>query len=59
MFIWFASFLHTDTTQVVEVLLHVRQELIILHSQYHRCWYLSDVRSQGINNYDIDYVEPK
>ena len=33
--------------------------LPILDSQYHGCWCPGDARSQGINNNDIDYVEPE
>ena len=53
----FMSFLHIDMTQVLEILPQVRQELTILHNQYHGYWCPGDARSQGIINHDIDYVE--
>ena len=51
------QFLHIDMTQVVEILLQVKdKDLPILHSQYHGCWCPGDARSQGISNHDIDQV---
>ena len=47
--------LHTDMTQVVEILMEDK-DLSILHSQYYGCWWPSDTRSQGINNHDIDLL---
>ena len=32
---------------------------LILHSQYHGCWWPGDARSQGISNNSIDIVMPK
>ena len=45
------SFLHIDMAQVVEILPQVRQEV-----NYSTC--PGSARSQGINNHDINYVEP-
>ena len=28
-------------------------DLLILHSQYHGCWWPGYLKSQGINNHDI------
>ena len=60
IYLHFVSFLHIDTTQVVEILPQVRPEPTpILHSQYHGCWCPGDVRSQGISSHDIDLVKPR
>ena len=32
------------------------KDLFILHSPYHGCWWLGDLRSQAISSYDIDLV---
>ena len=66
MFFWgtenidlhFMSFFHIDVTEVVEIFRHVRHELLILHSQYHGCWFPGDAGSQGIRTHDIDNVKP-
>ena len=34
------------------------KDLPSLNSQYHGCSWPGDARSQGINNHDIDQVEP-
>ena len=47
------SFLPIDMNQIVEIL----PQVAILLSQYHGCWYADDVRTQGINNHDIDIVK--
>ena len=52
------TFLHIDIAQMVEIIYHVRQKLIILCSQYHGCWSISSLCRQGISAYDIYYVEP-
>ena len=52
------SFLHTNKTHGVEILLEEDKDLPILHNQYHGCWCPGDARSQGINNHDIDLVKP-
>ena len=49
------SFRQIDTTQAVEILPH--KDLPILHSQYHGIWCPGNARSQGINNYYINYAE--
>ena len=49
MCLQFISFLHTDMTQVVEILPRVRQG-------FARC--PGEARSQGISNHDIDLVKP-
>ena len=56
IYLHFVSFLHIYTTQVVEILPQVRQEL---HSQYHGCWCPGNVRSQGISSHDIDLFKPR
>ena len=56
IFIFCMPFLHTDMTQVVEIILQVRQDVPILNCQYHGCSW--PARSQGISNHDIDCVEP-
>ena len=55
----FISFLHTDMTQVFEIFPHVRQEITLLHSKFHGCWGRGKAKIQGINNHDIDFVEPE
>ena len=57
IYIHFMSLLHIDMTQLVKILALVRQDLPILRSQYHGCWWSGDARSQGINNHDIDHIE--
>ena len=57
MYLQFISFLHTDMTQAIEILPCVRQNLPILHSQYHGCWCPGNARSQGISKNDIYFVE--
>ena len=57
IYLHFMSFLHTDMTQVVEILPRGRQKSI-LHSQYHGHWCPGDTKSHVINNSDFDYVEP-
>ena len=58
MYLHFISFLHTDMTQVVEILLHKNIDLPTIHSQYHGYWWPGDARSQGISNRDTYYIEP-
>ena len=55
----FMSFLRNDMTQVVEILLQVRQGPN--HFIYWILWLLMswDARSQGISNHDIDLVKPR
>ena len=48
MYLQFLSFLHTNMTQVVE---------IVLISQYQGFWWPGDTRSQGISNHDSDLVK--
>ena len=57
IYLHFVSFLHIDTMQVVEILPQIRQNLPILHSQYHGYWFPGDVRSQGISSHDIELVK--
>ena len=51
MYLWFLSFLYTDTTRAVEIPVCV--------SQYHGCWCPGDARSQGIICHNNDFVEPE
>ena len=53
MYLHFLSFLNVQMTQVFEIILHIRQYLLILHSQYHGCWWPSDARSQGIRSHAV------
>ena len=55
IYLHFVSFLHIDTTQVVEIRPQIRQEPT--YSQYHGCWCPGDVRSQGISSHDTDLVK--
>ena len=48
------SFLYIDMTQVVEIFPQIRQDSLILHSQYH-----GDARSQDISSYDTDLVKQR
>ena len=50
IYLHFMSLLHTDMTQVIEILPHV--------SQYLDFWYPGDARSQAIGNNGIYSVEP-
>ena len=60
IYLHFVSFLHIDTTQVVEILPQIRQELAYsTYSIYHGCWCPGDVRSLGISSHDIDLVKPR
>ena len=52
IYLYLMSFLHIDMTQVIK-------DLHIPYSQYHGCWCLGDLRSQGISSYDIDLVKPR
>ena len=36
-----------------------KQGLLILHGQYHSCWWLVDARSQAISNHAISLVIPE
>ena len=56
MYLQFISFLHSDESQVVEILPHVRQDLT--YSTWSKSWVMfGDIKSQGISNHDIDYIE--
>ena len=59
MCLHFISFLHTDMTQVVEILPRIRQEFT--NSTESISWVLMfwRRRSQGIGIHDIDYIEPE
>ena len=63
MYSQFLSFLHTDTTKVVEILPRVRQGPTLIFksscSQYHFCWWPGDARSQDISNHNIDLVKSR
>ena len=54
IYLHFVSFIHIDTTQVVEILSQIRQEPTY---QYHGCWCLGSLRNQGISSHDIDIVK--
>ena len=50
------SHLSTFRWCYIVVLLHGRQDMFILHDQYHGCWWPGDPKSQGITSHGNDII---
>ena len=59
IYLHFVSFLHIDTTLVVDILPQIRLPTYFIWSIYRGCWCPGDVRSQGISSHDIDLVKQR
>ena len=54
----YLSFLNAEIVKEIDILhyLSIRTNSLILHSQYHGCWWPGDGRSQGITSHNIDLI---
>ena len=59
IYLHFIPWLHIGMTRYLKSFLKYAQDLHILHSQYHGCWWPGGVSSQGISSHDIDLVKPR